>query len=370
MTSTAPRLALFVLLSQAAALLGAYLALDSPPSPPVELLAMLLVADIVVVALLARWLDDRWIQAPREADRLKLAKNIDSLETTNRELRAARDQVIHSARLASVGTLAAGIAHEVGNPLGAIIGFADVAKQRAERAGEDTELITSIRSEAGRIDRIVRGLLDHARPRSGASEVAAVQDVVSRVRDLLDSQGRLSDVSDEWLIRSGGTELVREPHQLEQVLVNLLVNALHAVSDAPDPTVHVSVEIEDGAMRRLPRSRRNDPPGINYLHRRRESADEEGVASVAAAERLIAIAITDNGHGVPEELTDQLFDPFFTTKEPGEGTGLGLSICARLVEGMGGVLDFSPGIGSGACFTIRLPMMYDVPDPPPEDTRS
>ena len=122
------------------------------------------------------------------ADRQRLADNIESLERTNRELRAARDQVIRAARLASVGTLAAGIAHEVGNPLAAIMGFVDVARKRAERDGHDPELLDAIRGEAVRIDLIVRGLLDYSRPAADGAEVRSAAEIIEKVRVPLEIQ--------------------------------------------------------------------------------------------------------------------------------------------------------------------------------------
>ena len=294
------------------------------------------------------------------ADQRLLAENIQSLEATNRELRMARDQVVQAARMASVGTLAAGIAHEVGNPLGAILGFVDVARNRVRKEGGDPELLDSIRAEAERIDRIVRGLLDYARPPSGSSEPAPTTEVVSRVREILESQGALEGVDVSWTIEEGGDLLVDEPRRLEQVLVNLLLNARHAVADAEHPRIAVVVREEEGEVRDLPTRREGDPPGINYMHRRRRARDEEGPASVEAAERLTVIEVVDNGHGIPGEHIDQLFDPFFTTKEPGEGTGLGLSICARLVEGRGGRIDAESPSEGGARFVIRLPVLYDT----------
>lgn len=293
------------------------------------------------------------------ADQQLLADNVQSLERTNRELVVARDQVIRSARLASVGTLAAGIAHEVGNPLGAIIGFVDVARGRVAKEGGDTELLDSIRSEAARIDRIIRGILDYARPKEGGGEPAPASEVVDRVRQLLHSQGRLDDVQHEWLIGDAGDHVIGEPHRLEQVLVNLLLNAIHASKDVQDPRIVVRVEEGEGEVLRMPSRREDDPPGINYMHRRRAASEDSGVDAVATSERLTVIAVSDNGHGVTEEMVENLFDPFYTTKEPGEGTGLGLSICAQLVEGMGGRIDVEDGIDGGASFVIRLPAPYD-----------
>jgi len=292
------------------------------------------------------------------ADQELLSENVQSLEDTNRELLVASDQVVRSARLASVGTLAAGIAHEVGNPLGAIIGFVDVARARVEKAGGDTEILDAIRAEAGRIDRILRGLLDYARPPDDDGESATAGDVVARVRKLLESQGKLDGVDAEWHIGDAGAHSVQEPHRLEQVLVNLLLNSLHAVRDTESPVVSVRLADEEGQLAGMPARREEDPPGINYMHRRRVAVGEAGVDAVATAERLIAIEVSDNGPGIAEEIVEHLFDPFFTTKEPGEGTGLGLSICARLIEGMGGRIDALTDRPEGACFVIRLPLVY------------
>lgn len=317
-------------------------------------------------------LDDIRASVNRLADRLitdqrLLAKNVESLEATNRELRMARDQVVRSARLASVGTLAAGIAHEVGNPLGAILGFVDVARGRVQREGGDPELLDSIRSEAKRIDRIVRGLLDVARPPSDDGGVAPAAEVIARVRDVLDSQNRLDGVMTAWEVETDA--IVLEPHRLEQVLINLLLNALHAVRTADTPRIDVLVSEEEGQILRMPRRREGDPPGINYMHRRREQRDSAGLGSVAGAERAVVIRVVDNGHGIPPDVREQLFDPFFTTKEPGEGTGLGLAICARLVEGMGGSIDAEDRPEVGACFVIRLPVVYDTGDASTPRTR-
>jgi C4-dicarboxylate-specific signal transduction histidine kinase len=300
------------------------------------------------------------------ADRLvrnqeALAENVASLDRTNAELVAARDEVIQSARLASVGTLASGIAHEVGNPLGALIGFTDVARSRAARAGEDTELLESILEEARRIDRIVRTLLQYARGGSGSESSVRVAEVLDRVRDLLESQGKLEGVHVEWPEpeTTGGLTVPGEAQQLEQILVNLVLNALDAMSEArvPDPSIAVRVDAERGTIASLPARREEDPPGLNYLHRRRIALDREtgGPDPLFNAESLVRIAVEDSGPGIAPEHLDRVFDPFFTTKEPGKGTGLGLAICARLAEGMGGRMTVENIPDSGARFLIRLP---------------
>ncbi|HSW31856.1 MAG TPA: ATP-binding protein [Longimicrobiales bacterium] len=297
-------------------------------------------------------------------DQELLADNVASLDRTNEELVMARDQVVHAARLASVGTLAAGIAHEVGNPLGAIMAYVDVARARAVRNGGDPEILDSIREEARRIDRIVRGLLDYARPReTGVGPVSPAQ-VLAKVRDLLENQGKLDEVAHEWTVAEDVPDVVMEAHRLEQVLVNLLLNALDAVAPRADGRIRVTLATEFGEVTRLPRRRSDDPPGINYMHRRRVSKDDggAGIDPLFTAPRVVVIEVLDNGPGIPEEHLETIFDPFFTTKEPGKGTGLGLSICARLVEGMGGRVEASNAPDGGACFTIRLPGVVDAED--------
>ncbi len=295
------------------------------------------------------------------ADRLiqeqeTLARNIESLDLTNRELVEARNQVIQSARLASVGTLAAGIAHELGNPLGAVFAFLDVARGRAERDGSDVELLERVREEARRIDRIVRSLLDYARPRDEEMGRVAPASVLERVRELLSAQGRLDDVDARWEVAGDAPAVVMVAHRLEQVLVNLVLNALDAMEGAPERRLTVRLASEPGDVVRMPRRREDDPPGIDYMHRRRVSRDGEARdVDLFTSRAVVVITVQDSGSGIAPEHLERVFDLFYTTKEPGRGTGLGLAICARLVEGMGGRIDAANAPGGGAVFTIRLP---------------
>lgn len=287
-----------------------------------------------------------------------LARNVASLDRTNEELVAARDELIQAARLASVGTLASGIAHEVGNPLAALIGYADLARTRALREDQDTELVDGIREEAERIDRIVRTLLEYARGRGSASGTMDVPGVIHRVRDLLDTQGKLDRVEASW--PEPGTQVpavTGEAQQLEQILVNLILNALDAMEGSSDRRVSVEVGVEGGEVTAMPARREEDPPGLNYMHRRRVSQDREsgGPDPLFTARDVVRVTVEDSGPGIPAEHLDRVFDPFFTTKEPGKGTGLGLAICARLAEGMGGRLTVENAPDAGARFIIRLP---------------
>lgn len=288
-------------------------------------------------------------------DQTLLADNVRSLERTNRSLVEARDEVLRSARLATVGTLASGIAHEVGNPLGAIIGYADVARSRAERLGQEVEMVDAIRSEAARIDSIVRSLLSFAAPQESTFQPLDMGEVLTRIRELLSRQGRLDAVRTEWTVVADVPRAEADLHRLEQVMVNLLLNALDALEGTPDGWIGVSVDWESGGNALRPLRREDDPPGVNYAHRRRV-AGEDGIPDpLRSAETIVVIRVTDNGPGLPLDGPDRVFDPFFTTKDPGKGTGLGLAICARLVEGMGGRIEALNRAEGGAEFVLSLP---------------
>jgi signal transduction histidine kinase len=290
-------------------------------------------------------------------DQALLADNVASLERTNAELVEARGHVIRAARLASVGTLAAGIAHEVGNPLGAILGYVDVARDRAIKLGQDASLLEAVRDEAWRIDRIVRSLLDYARPWETDVAPVAPAAILERVKDLLSAQGKLDRVSHEWKVVEGLPPVLTLPTRLEQILVNLLLNAVDAIAGRAGAKIEVSAFVEPGILLGMPRRREDDPRGVDYRHRRRVAPEAEGgvMDPVFTAREVVVIRIADNGPGIPAPDLERIFDPFFTTKPQGKGTGLGLAICARLVESMGGRIDAANGEQGGAVFTLRIP---------------
>jgi signal transduction histidine kinase len=294
-------------------------------------------------------------------DQALLAENVASLEHTNAELIEARGHVIRAARLASVGTLAAGIAHEVGNPLGAILGYVDVARDRAVKQGQDPALLDAVRDEAWRIDRIVRSLLDYARPWEQDVTSVSPNAVLERVRELLSVQGKLDRVKHEWHVPENLPKVLTLSTRLEQVLVNLLLNAIDALEGRKDALLEIAAWVEPGAASSLPARREDDPRGTDYRHRRRLAGDGEGgfIDPVFTAREVVVIRISDNGAGIPPADLERIFDPFFTTKPQGKGTGLGLAICARLVESMGGRIDASNGQTCGAIFTVRVPGMTE-----------
>jgi two-component system, NtrC family, sensor kinase len=301
------------------------------------------------------------------ADRAKLAENVASLDRTNQELVETTEELVRSARMASVGTLAAGLAHEVGNPLSALMAYLEVARKRADSGGEIEEPMEAALEEARRIDRIVRSVLDFSRPAGGKDDLTGVPiaSVIDRALDLLEARGALEGVR---VVRDEvpGEHRVRARTQhLEQILVNLLMNAVWAVRDCEEREIHINVRT--GPVERdmpIKRRRDGDPPEVDYSHRRRiPLLLSEGTARRARASGELAqdviLEVRDSGPGIPEESLPHLFDPFFTTKEPGKGTGVGLAITTRIVQELGGKVEADNHPDGGARFTVRLP---EVPE--------
>ena len=267
------------------------------------------------------------------------------------ELLEAQSQTVRVEKLAGIGRLAAGVAHEIRNPLGAIGTYTEVLRRR----GSDPQVIGEMHTAIARVDRIVQGLLDYARPgarmRDDEAEAAGLTDLNHAVRtalDFLTAQGLLKDHRlvvdlDESL------ELVRgERHPLEQMVLNLVVNAAQA---SPGGTIAVGT-----SARRLPERHalgtRNGPaPDArkDWLPRPRRLDLAPGTAG-----GLLVVA--DDGPGVLEADRERVFDPFFTTKEPGAGTGLGLAIVARTVHESGGVVWVDRAREGGAVFKVFLPL--------------
>jgi two-component system NtrC family sensor kinase len=281
----------------------------------------------------------------------KLAHNVRSLDETNRRLLATARDLVEAEKLASIGRLAAGVAHEVGNPLGALLGYAAVLRRR----GADPELADGVEGEARRIDRIVRGLLDYARPAPPEREPVDVNAAARAAVGVLRVQGVLRDVEIRLELAEGLPPVLGSPHLLEQAFLNLLDNARQAMDGRGAITISTQLERYQ-APAGIPYRRADDPPGISYAHLRRHT-----VTSVRDPHRIepgtetIRITVADTGPGIPPEHIDKVFDPFFTTRAPGEGTGLGLAIVASTVADFGGRIEASSGADGGAVFTLSLP---------------
>ncbi len=292
-----------------------------------------------------------------------LSANIRSLEETNRQLTDARNAMVRAEKMASVGRLASGIAHEVGNPLGAILGYLGLVGRGLD--SKKKELIVAAEQEARRIDRIVRGLLDYARTRDVKTRSIDVNGVIGQTLELIETQGRFTGIQVSTQLGADLPAVEADPYQLQQVLVNLLVNAGDALAGRRERSIEIrSATRVHYPLPYRPARRKDDPPGIDYSHRRRLFASgrlpQEDPFTPGGT--VVEITVADNGPGIPPELLDQIFEPFVTTKEPGKGTGLGLAVSARLVDNMGGTIRAESPESGGARFTIGIPALEQLAD--------
>lgn len=280
-----------------------------------------------------------------------LAENVSSLDRTNRLLIATQRDLVQAEKMASIGRLAAGVAHEVGNPLGALLGYASVLKKR----GVDPELMAGVEREAKRIDTIVRRLLDYSRPAPARREAVDVNASIRRVAELLQGQGKLREVEVDLRLADDLPPVKADAHLLDQLFVNLIDNARAAMGGRGKVTVSTALD-RYHPDRPLPVRRASDPPGVSYAHLRRPryASAREG-AAIETGTEIVRVVVADTGPGIAQENIEQIFDPFFTTRAPGEGTGLGLAIVASTMADFGGRIEASSAAGGGAAFTLSFP---------------
>lgn len=247
----------------------------------------------------------------------QVTEQMAALEKANCDLRQAREETLRTEKMASIGLLAAGMAHEIGTPLAAIMGYAEISAGEQPDNPAVQDYARRITEDCSRIDRIVRGLLDFARPRTASGEHADVRDVVRATVDLMTQQGAFKPLNLSLELGEVPLSARCDQHQLQQVLINLLLNS-------------------------------------------RDATPAGGTITIRAARDAshIRLDIIDSGTGISDEDLARIFDPFFTTKPPGKGTGLGLAISSRIIEGFGGRIMASSTPGSGSCFSLLLPLAH------------
>jgi signal transduction histidine kinase len=266
----------------------------------------------------------------------KLLLKIEELTETTKRLTQAQAQLVRSERMASVGRLAAGVAHEIGNPIAAIMGMEELLLSGDLPPETQRDFLERMRKETERIHGVLRDLLDFARPEEKASPGSGVPepaDVASVVRDvvaLVGPQKHFRAVRVEPDVGDVPLVLLPAP-RLTQVLLNLVLNAGAAVAAAK------------AAKNESATDRGADKGGGRLVVRARE------------AEGRVRIEVEDDGPGVAAAMRDRLFEPFATTKDVGEGTGLGLAVCRGLVESVGGEIALDGSYEGGARFVVKLP---------------
>jgi two-component system NtrC family sensor kinase len=289
---------------------------------------------------------------PQETAELELLARRYRLMAEN--LLDVQSQVVRVEKLAGIGRLAAGVAHEVRNPLGALGTYVEVLQRR----GADPKVTGDMHQAIGRIERIVQGLVDYARPaasRNGKIKPAGSTDLNSAVRtvvDFLDAQGLLRAQRFEVRLDPRVPLVPGDQHLLEQVIVNLVVNACQA---NPGGRVVVGTLPKVLVSQRRTASRSDDGEG-------HQPNPQRAWLPVPRPRELLPgtpgalLYVADDGPGVPEADRERVFDPFFTTKDPGQGTGLGLAIVARTVHECGGTVWVDRAREGGAIFKVFLPI--------------
>jgi two-component system, NtrC family, sensor kinase len=263
-------------------------------------------------------------------DKHKLKAAVHTLEKTNVELSKAQEEIIRAEKLASVGRLSSGIAHEIGNPIGIIMGYLELLKQEGIQAQEKAEYISRTEQELHRMDTVIRQMLDLSRPLDAGSEMAAAHEIVDDIAKVLNVQPLMSNIELSLCLEAESDQVRADPNQLRQVFLNLAINAADAVSAERDADIgHLEI-----------RSR----------IKKRESND------IQENQSFIEIVFADNGPGIAPDVLENIFDPFFTTKEPGKGTGLGLYVCFMIIDALGGSIHAHNRDGQGAEMTISLPL--------------
>ncbi|MFH1530666.1 MAG: ATP-binding protein [Pseudomonadota bacterium] len=247
-------------------------------------------------------------------DRGRITDQLAELEVMNHRLTVAKEQLVRSETLASVGSLAAGVAHEIGNPVGIILGYLEMMAD--DVMDEPTrDIVAKLTQATRRIDRTIRDMLNFARPAADEEEGCFPAHAAKEVLDLLGPQKRVRHVTTTI---SATPQVLRAripPSRLKQILVNLLLNAADAMEGAPG----------------------------------------EVTIAIAAAGDRVEISVRDTGPGIAPEILDRIFDPFFTTKDPGRGPGLGLFMAHQIIQRYNGGISVQCVRGVGTTFTLDLP---------------
>ncbi|MGD2098238.1 MAG: ATP-binding protein [Desulfobacterales bacterium] len=267
------------------------------------------------------------------ADKEKLRSTVNSLEVANLELKKAQEEIIRAEKLASVGRLSAGIAHEIGNPIGIVMGYLDLLKQKDTPVSEKEEYIQRTEEEIERINTIIRQLLEISRPSKAGLKVVSVHDLIDDIAQVLKVQPLMSNIELECILEAPNDTVLADANQLRQVFLNLIINAADAVSSA-DSSVNGKLVIKSDLI-----------------------SEKQGASG--KPKPFLKITFIDNGPGISEDDISNIFDPFYTTKEPGKGTGLGLSVSFMIVQGFGGEMTVHSEKGEGTSLTILLPVIED-----------
>jgi len=262
-----------------------------------------------------------------EGDRERLRSAVRSLEKANRELRNTQEEMVRAEKLASIGRLAAGMAHEIGNPLGIVQGYMELLKIQSLPREERFDYVERAEQELQRVNSLIRQLLDYSRAPTLERVDVSLHDILTSLVRMVGPQPFMENVDLHCSCAASNDIVTANPDQLRQVFLNCLMNSADAISGAGRKEGRILIRTW------------NDPAPDT----------QTGVESVM-------VSLTDNGEGIREGDLANVLDPFFTTKEPGKGTGLGLSVSYSIITGLGGSMALRSRPGEGTTVEIRLPL--------------
>ncbi len=245
------------------------------------------------------------------------------VEERTKELTEMQAHLIQSEKLASLGKLAAGIAHEINNPLGGVLIYSHLLLEDTDKNSPHYENLKKIVKETSRCKDIVKGLLEFARPKEPEMSLVNINEIVERSLSIMERQALFQNIKIKKSYVSNLPRIVADSAQLQQVFVNIIINAAEAMNGNGILTLSTSLN-GDGTF--------------------------------------IEIKFSDTGHGIEEEDQKRLFEPFFTTKEVGKGTGLGLAISYSIIQKHQGTIKVKSEVGKGSTFNVRLPVMSEHKD--------
>lgn len=254
--------------------------------------------------------------------RKELKESVRSLEKTNSSLMQAQKDVINAEKLASVGRLSAGIAHEIGNPIAIVMGYLDLLKRNDITEDDKKDFIERTDKEINRVNLIIRQLLNLSKPSDGKRIKVAVHEVINDIVNIFKCQPLMSGINLNLSLTADNDIIIADPSQLRQIFLNLMINASDAIN-----------------------SKTNFKGELLIISR---------TTLIDNARSGIEVIFSDNGEGIPKDSIDNIFDPFYTTKDPGKGTGLGLSVCYMIIDSMGGSIKADSN-DNGTNMIIHLP---------------
>jgi two-component system, NtrC family, sensor kinase len=246
------------------------------------------------------------------------------VQERTRELQQVQDQLVHAGKMAALGQLAAGVAHEINNPLTGVLTFSSLLLKKLDETHPWKKDLETIVQQTSRCRNIVKGLLDFARERKPDKRFLDIYTLLEKTFTLLEKQVPFQNIK---IVKEYGTEIPPvfiDGDQIEQVFMNIMLNAADAMA-AEGGTLHIKTALRNG---------------------------------------MVEVSFTDTGHGIAKENIPKLFDPFFTTKQTGKGTGLGLAISYGIIQSHNGDIKVESETGKGATFRVTLPIRSQLQEQP------